>query len=640
MADPTYLKGVLTDLRVNSDLTAIFLQLEHPRDPCDESQEDPADSRFKGPLHSVRFAGDWVKFLREDLELAWEIHIDLNHFNPSWNSFEDRWEFNSGIQADLLVQDTEDLWYMKKIQLGSSSIKPMRLPPGSLTSRACTTHPHRFTPTQSDSHAPRTVKRSPSMDVKFNLPDSKNKRPRMSNVLSTNDATRTSRPASPNEEVSRDPSESQAFEPAYSSKSDIQSYTPNRGSQFPQPPGSLAMPPATNLSVKDQTPRVPSFMTLNQVENARNAPNLVVNVMGLISHKKSDTCERSNYGTRDYKMTLYLKDASSPASSHHVTCNLFWRTEDACPVWTKANWTVMFLWNVRKRNSDKYDTQIIGASGNFGWALWAPSAFGSAEMLDFGMADPKLIPTCYLNPEGSRSLKRKAAALHAKLYGSQSTNLTTSLAKDQLKPSIAKRISELKMPEPHKVSLCVELIDVWQDGRGNYRLTVTDYTLNTNIVHPPIDWVDDPHARPLSRLHVEHGGTLENWQITSGRTFFIYVSPSIITQLYRHLRPERASQSPGPHDVRDAMRGRYVRLDQVVIRSRGTGGLYGLIEIFPPENHHEDEAPMEAEAVIGQEDFTAPIQMSVLPPPPHHCIELAPLHIARKKWLQDLGQDS
>lgn len=120
MTGRTHLIGILTDLKTNEDLSAIFLQLEQPVDLPDESLEDGPDNFPKGPIHSVRLAGDWVEFIREDLELAWEVHLDLHRFDPIWNKFEHRWEFDSGIQADLLLQDTKEskgLWYMKRIEL-------------------------------------------------------------------------------------------------------------------------------------------------------------------------------------------------------------------------------------------------------------------------------------------------------------------------------------------------------------------------------------------------------------------------------------------------------------------------------------------------------------------------------------------
>lgn len=179
--------------------------------------------------------------------------------------------------------------------------------------------------------------------------------------------------------------------------------------------------------------------------------------MGLIARKKTDVCERMTSGTKDFKMTLYLKDDSRPESLSDVTCNLFWKTQEASPVWGKANWQVMFLWHVRKRNSDLYNTQIIGAAENFAWALWAPQAFGSAEMLEFGMEDQDFIPPCYLNSEGSRALKRQAAALFETLKRARSPSLAASLAMKEAELTCAKRISDLNTREPGKVSLCVQV---------------------------------------------------------------------------------------------------------------------------------------------------------------------------------------
>lgn len=156
-------------------------------------------------------------------------------------------------------------------------------------------------------------------------------------------------------------------------------------------------------------------------------------------------------------MTIYLRDDSRPTSARDVTCNLFWKDEEACPPWEKANWKVICLWNVVKRASGQFDTQLIGQSGGFGWALWAPGFYGSNEMLEVCHADRKLVPSCYLNPEGFRTLKAQASTFHDTLTPPQLSGSATPFASEALEASIPQKVSELKVRGNRKVSLCVEV---------------------------------------------------------------------------------------------------------------------------------------------------------------------------------------
>lgn len=99
------------DLKHNNEFTATFIQLDLTKDSVEGQSQGRTTT-------NVRFAGPWVKYLSEDLELAWEICLDLNRFEPIWNQFEDRWEFDHGLQAVFLLQDVDEVsWYMKTIEL-------------------------------------------------------------------------------------------------------------------------------------------------------------------------------------------------------------------------------------------------------------------------------------------------------------------------------------------------------------------------------------------------------------------------------------------------------------------------------------------------------------------------------------------
>ncbi|KAH9824435.1 hypothetical protein DFH28DRAFT_945646 [Melampsora americana] len=634
-----HLRGTLMDLKHNLDLTATFVQLDLTKDSVDVSE---GQSQGRSTT-SVRFAGPWVKYLSEDLEVAWDICLDLNHFKPTWNQFEDRWEFDHGVHADLLLQDVDEVsWYMKTIELGATTSRPLRLPPSAISAAS---QMHRSTPWRNASRHLPSIKRSPSMDVKLPLREaSETKRARLDSPDRRNLLAHVDHLATP------DRQESILHEratPSTSHKPDISSHHTDRISPTQQSTDIIPLaqpsvyrmdPTASDLMQLTQAPGVPEFYNLQEVENSTKGGNFTLNLFGLITHKKNDVCQRVRGGTQDLQMTLYLQDDSRPNSSSEVTCNLFWRTEEACPHWEKANWQVLFLWGVYKRYSTRFNTQIVGQSDKFGWALWAPPGFGSAEMLDVCKVGGNLVPPCFLNTEGSRMLKRLAAGLHDSLNRLTTPGLTNPSEIDVAEISVTKRICDLQLREPQKVSLYVQLIDLWHDPPGNDRVTVTDYTSNMRITPSDFRVENDPSAQPWSRHHVEHGGTPENWPVTGQRQFSIFLCQPILKQLYRHIRGDLASDGAGVHELRETLLRLYVKLDHVVIRAAAKGGFYGLIETVESRDRYEDEAILNPDEAQGNRPMWCKY-ITLLGETPAESPELAPLFEARGQWLEELNPE-
>ncbi|EGG11530.1 uncharacterized protein MELLADRAFT_76710 [Melampsora larici-populina 98AG31] len=623
-----HLRGILMDFKHNNELTATYIQLDLTKDTVEGQTQERTTTR-------VRFAGPWVKYLSEDLEIAWEICLDLNRFDPIWNQFEDRWEFNHGLQAVILLQDVDEVsWYMKTIELGATTCRPLRLPPFAASSASQT---HRSTPLRNASRHLSSIKRSPSMDTKFSLGEaSETIRTRLDSADPRIRSAHADRLTTPSRQGSV---LHERATPSTSHKPDISSYCTDWNSPTQQSTDviPLAQPSVHRLVQSTQAPGVPDFVNLQDVEDSTQAGTFTFNVYGLITRKKNNVCQRVRGGTQDLQMTLYLQDNSRSQSSPEVTCNLFWRTEEACPNWEKANWQVLFLWGVHKRYSPRFNTQIVGQSDKFGWALWAPPGFGSAEMLDMCKVGSSAVPPCFLNFEGSRILQRLAESLHGSLNRLTTPGLANPSDTDVTELSIPKRICDLQPREPQKVSLCVELIDLWHDPPANDRVTVTDYTSNIHIVPSDFRVEYDPGAQPWSRHHIDGGGTPENWPVTGQRQFTIYLCQPILEQFYRHIRGDLASDRAGVHELRESLLGLYVRLDHVVIRAASKGGFYGLIETVQSQNRYEDEAILDDEQ--GDRQIWRKY-ITLLAETPTESPELQPLFQARNQWAKELDPGS
>lgn len=395
------------------------------------------------------------------------------------------------------------------------------------------------------------------------------------------------------------------------------------------------------------------WLTLDEIDKMKTGgPSRRFNLMAIIDHKKSERCEKASSGTCDYRMTVYLSDHSRPKGAKRVTCNLFWRTEEECPSWLKANWKIIFLFNVHKRSSTIYHTQIIGPSRSYHWAIWCPAYLGCREQLETSTQrgsrsnDPTLtIGDLQLTPHSLKRFAQHFYDSHLAYEDRYSPHLRSDL--DRSHPSdslpiptitsVFKRISDLTSPSPIKVDLCVKIVDIWRDAPGNDRLTVTDFTSNEHLrfpspmgldLEPGESMMEEQNVTPSLRFHLDHGGDRTNWRSTASRLISIYVAQPILGVVLRKLdrieeieargrRPagrdgevgsngRRRAQGLNGHDFRAKLIDRFVRLNGIEIRfkpitstagSSTPGTVYGLMEnpTTDPMTHYQGVGRLDLE---------------------------------------------
>ncbi|KNZ50170.1 hypothetical protein VP01_456g6 [Puccinia sorghi] len=322
------------------------------------------------------------------------------------------------------------------------------------------------------------------------------------------------------------------------------------------------------------------LMTLDEIDKMPGGTSRPFSVIAIIDEKKTEQCERAARGTMDYRMTVYLTDSSRGVGVRNVTCNLFWKTAESCPPWGKALWKVIILFNVYKRASALYDTQIIGPSNIFQWALWAPGYIGSVEQLHSSNQNLAQFASLFdLTPD---VLKAKALALYQQ-HNAQSDPDLFSQHAAALVPSVPKSISDLTIGFRQKFDLCVEVLDLWVEESGNDRMSVTDYTSNPMLrttnqdVSKMIELTEAGlEMNPVAAvtLHRSQGGTAANWRVTESRVMTVYIAPPILRAIYGQFKPQTGTSadteesegwgaSPNVYDYRGRLVNKVVRLSQL-----------------------------------------------------------------------------
>lgn len=113
-----HLSGNLLNIESDEDSDTLVLIIEAFPSSGQASTECSTSSRSKQQIRRVQLSGDWVTFIQEDLQLTWQLHLDLASYSPIWNSRQERWQFDCGLHADLYLGDQTTGWYLKKINIG------------------------------------------------------------------------------------------------------------------------------------------------------------------------------------------------------------------------------------------------------------------------------------------------------------------------------------------------------------------------------------------------------------------------------------------------------------------------------------------------------------------------------------------
>jgi len=526
-----HLAGPVIKIVTNGHRSRIELHLGEATIKQEEPSSSSGQEKTRKTHHRIKFLGDWCPMILPDLRQTVSIKVDLGVYEPEFDLNLDRWEFRHGIRAELLLKNTEQSqppFFLKKIDIAPSlSSEPSA--PATTPAPACT---------PCKNPAPETVNHHQQSESPHN---NTHKRPR-----------------------------------THSKES------PPR----PQPqPHSSAIPPPTHH--KKQYP----LMTLDEIDKMAGGTSRPFSVIAIIDEKKTEQCERAGRGTMDYRMTLYLSDSSRGVGVRSVTCNLFWKTAESCPPWGKALWKVMILFNVYKRASAIYDTQIIGPSNIFQWALWAPGYVGSVEQLHSSNQNLAQFASLFdLSPD---QLKAKALALYQQHNAHSDLDLADAAA---LVPSVPKSISDLSIGFRQKFDLCVEVLDLWLEEGGNDRMTVTDYTCNPMLrtmnqdVEKMIEIMDGGlEMNPVAavRLHRSQGGTAANWRVTESRVMTVYIAEPILRATQGRFKPQTGGSGgegedsedwgASVYDYRGRLVNRVVRLSQLDLCVRAGSHQKGLV---------------------------------------------------------------
>ncbi|PLW51929.1 hypothetical protein PCASD_00875 [Puccinia coronata f. sp. avenae] len=604
-----FLIGTLTKVYTNSKRSCIEFRMV---EQFIKEEEDAEPTTSNQLVHRIKFSGNWCRYIIQDLETTHNLKIDLNAYDPEFNTTIDRWEFRQGVRAELLLARpgaSQPPFFLKKIDIAPRLSSD--LPEPALKAEPTTppkSHAHLNAPPSSQASsanmtAPRPLRHenpyppSPSTHPQDSSPaptrQNTHKRVR-THSRESSPPTHTPLPDIPNSShASCPPANTNSHAPNVPPPVHIAAPSPSPRLQSTPTPATFSVTPSIQPLKKCP------MMTLAEIEKMDGGQRTPFSVMAIIDEKKTEECERTVRGTQDYKMTLYLIDSSRPLGSRNVTCNLFWKTEQDCPVWGKAEWRVVVLFNVYKRASTIYDTQIIGPAAFFQWALWAPAFTGSAEQLH---SSNKILPQfASLFDLSLDELKARAAALY-ELHQQNSVPDEYAQFAGAHPLSVPKTISELGIGSRQKFDLCVEVLDVWiadLEGRGgNDRITVTDYTCNRMLrsVKPSEEEFQEENfgTNPSAavQLHTSHGGTHANWRVTESRVLTVYIAPPILRAIYAHfLKKDNdggteedlrgMARNPNEYDYRDKLAGKVVRLSQLELcvgaGSAQTGLIYALM---------------------------------------------------------------
>ncbi|KAA1105542.1 hypothetical protein PGT21_011395 [Puccinia graminis f. sp. tritici] len=615
-----FLLGTITKIVCNEARSRIDINLDERLVKEEEEQEEDGgcgqstsngrtsrrSSQIRQPVHRIRFLGAWCRTFLHDLKTASKLKLDMDAYEPEFDQAGNRWVFRNGVRVELLIDNpfpTQLPFFLKTVdlvpRLSSDLLEP---PPNPKTRQSdLQVSPHIPSTTHSQQNLQASQRTSRVNDESASRPTAKRTRvaecdPQGSQIPNRHDRT-TTPVASQQGSSSTNPNSHQR---AHIHSNQLH-YTP--GHPDPHQSSTLTTPttphtstrvnptnplnpfaPAvsqtlTNLTPASHTQALP-LKTLDEIDQMEGGTKNSFNLIAFIEEKKTEECERSTRGMTDYKMTLYLRDSSRPMSTRNVTCNLFWKTLEDCPPWGKAMWKVIFLFNVFKRASTIYDTQIVGPSNGFQWALWSPGYTGSAEQ--FFSNNKSINQFCSLFGSTPEDLKAKALALFDHQNQSSLSNPYTQPA-TPIVNSIPKTISELTNNCRQKFDLCVQVVDLWVDGVGSDRMTVTDYTRNSILRSPkPISMTDG--SSRIVEMHVNHGGDETNWGVTESRVMTVYIEQPILQTCYEQFvdhSDSLASRTPNAYDYRTTLINKVVRLSQLDLRLRAgsnqSGVIYALI---------------------------------------------------------------
>ncbi|KAH9466378.1 hypothetical protein Pst134EB_001431 [Puccinia striiformis f. sp. tritici] len=316
-----------------------------------------------------------------------------------------------------------------------------------------------------------------------------------------------------------------------------------------------------------------ALKTLHEIDRIPGGYDDLFSVVAIIDAMQTEECRPVSGGTSDYKMTLYLRDLSRQEEEKPVTCNLFWKTAEDCPPWGKARWKVIFLSNVYKRPSDVYNTQIIGRSSHFQWALWSPRRSDAAEQFHSSSENIAEFSSLFCISPGRLVATARDLCVPSKLI---------PVSERALSPvgSVPKSIWELGHDLDKQFDLCVQIVDLWIDDSGNDRMTVTDFTPNPalRMVQPNMQTKAN---QTRLRFHEEHGGYKSDYGKTESRMMVVYVEPPILKSIYNHFDKAGDSGNPSGDDYRRDLVNKVVRLTQIDLcfdtNTKYSGLMYGLM---------------------------------------------------------------
>ncbi|KAH9466377.1 hypothetical protein MJO29_000223 [Puccinia striiformis f. sp. tritici] len=571
-ANVSYLIGRVTSLKYNTISSRVQICLEEQRieKPCTLAGKRDADSRgHQQSFYLITFVGHWCRMITHDLEETSILKLYLEGGVPGHHSAGSRWEFHNGIHAELTFEDHDGSPITKTIDIGtrlpsntsaptlqptSSRDYPERkclyTPPATNHSKGSRLHPDDYDQTSPSANR---------QDQAWTRQNS-HKRPK---IQSNESATRIPYP----------PSESDRCQASTATSPNV-SQTPIQLHSTQQVSTSCTAWPQIS---RDPPPGLKeqgfALKTLHEIDRIPGGYDDLFSVVAIIDAMQTEECRPVSGGTSDYKMTLYLRDLSRQEEEKPVTCNLFWKTAEDCPPWGKARWKVIFLSNVYKRPSDVYNTQIIGRSSHFQWALWSPRRSDAAEQFHSSSENIAEFSSLFCISPGRLVATARDLCVPSKLI---------PVSERALSPvgSVPKSIWELGHDLDKQFDLCVQIVDLWIDDSGNDRMTVTDFTPNPalRMVQPNMQTKAN---QTRLRFHEEHGGYKSDYGKTESRMMVVYVEPPILKSIYNHFDKAGDSGNPSGDDYRRDLVNKVVRLTQIDLcfdtNTKYSGLMYGLM---------------------------------------------------------------
>ncbi|KAI9601540.1 hypothetical protein H4Q26_001364 [Puccinia striiformis f. sp. tritici PST-130] len=566
-ANVSYLIGRVTSLKYNTISSRVQICLEEQRieKPCTLAGKRDADSRgHQQSFYLITFVGHWCRMITHDLEETSILKLYLEGGVPGHHSAGSRWEFHNGIHAELTFEDHDGSPITKTIDIGRSfdlsststwtAVMNISLIKGLLFSissseqvldfqaillRQPCNRPHREI-TQKESVCIRRLPRTTPKEVVYTRMTTIKPPPqRIDKTRHGPDRTRTNA---------------------------------RKSSPMNRPHESLTLL-VNQIGAKHRLLQGFALKTLHEIDRIPGGYDDLFSVVAIIDAMQTEECRPVSGGTSDYKMTLYLRDLSRQEEEKPVTCNLFWKTAEDCPPWGKARWKVIFLSNVYKRPSDVYNTQIIGRSSHFQWALWSPRRSDAAEQFHSSSENIAEFSSLFCISPGRLVATARDLCVPSKLI---------PVSERALSPvgSVPKSIWELGHDLDKQFDLCVQIVDLWIDDSGNDRMTVTDFTPNPalRMVQPNMQTKAN---QTRLRFHEEHGGYKSDYGKTESRMMVVYVEPPILKSIYNHFDKAGDSGNPSGDDYRRDLVNKVVRLTQIDLcfdtNTKYSGLMYGLM---------------------------------------------------------------